>query len=64
MIRISICCVALVSAFGFNAYAQNQLPVVASPIENFTVYAGAPARSIDLRAVIQDKDQSPVVRMN
>jgi cyclophilin family peptidyl-prolyl cis-trans isomerase len=64
MIRISLWLAAAATFVAANALAQNQLPVVVSPIGNFTVYAGAPARSIDLRGVIQDADQSPVVRLN
>ena len=64
MNRISLGLVAAASAFAVTAVAQNQSPLVSSPIQNFTVYAGAPARSIDLTSVMQDADQSPVVRMN
>ena len=64
MNRISLWLVAAASAFAVTAVAQNQPPVVGTPIQNFTVYAGAPARSIDLTSVMQDADQSPVVRMN
>ena len=61
MNRISL--VALLSAFAVNASAQNQDPVVVSPITNITVYAGAPVRSIDLTAAMRDADVSPVVRL-
>lgn len=65
MNRISLSCVAAVlSALAINVSAQNQNPVVVSPVQNFTVYAGAPARSLDLTAVMQDADLSPVVRLN
>ncbi|CAA9257228.1 MAG: hypothetical protein AVDCRST_MAG42-2538 [uncultured Chthoniobacterales bacterium] len=63
MNRISLCFAAGLSLFAINVSAQNQNPVVVSPIENFTVYANAPARSIDLTTVMQDADLSPVVRL-
>lgn len=63
MNRISVCCAAVLSGFALNAAAQNQQPVVVSPIDNVTLYAGAPARSIDLTTAIQDADLSPVVRL-
>ncbi|HSH39713.1 MAG TPA: peptidylprolyl isomerase [Chthoniobacterales bacterium] len=64
MNRIFLCIAALLPALAINGSAQNQNPVVVSPIGNVTVYAGAPARTIDLTAVVQDADRSPVVRMN
>ena len=63
MHRISLWCLAAASVFTASAFAQNQSPTVVSPIQNFTVYAGAPARSLDLAAVMQDADLSTVVRM-
>ena len=38
-------------------------PVVTNPIADFTVYAGAPARSIDLATAFADPDVSNAVRM-
>ena len=63
MKRISFCLLALVAMSGFNASAQNQNPVVTSPLADVTVYAGAPARSIDLTGAMQDTDVSTVVRL-
>src|SRR5256885_14877205 len=55
---------ALISAgFTLSAVAQNVPPVVSSQIANFTEYAGAPARSIDLAPAFSDPDVSNAVRM-
>jgi len=45
------------------AEAQNMPPIVSSQIADFTEYAGAPARSIDLTTVFSDPDASAAVRM-
>ena len=45
------------------AVAQNAPPVVASPIGDFTEYAGAPFRSIELSTVFSDPDASNAVRL-
>jgi cyclophilin family peptidyl-prolyl cis-trans isomerase len=45
------------------AVAQNAPPVVASPIADFTEYAGAPFRSIELSSVFSDPDASNAVRL-
>ncbi|MFL6589759.1 MAG: peptidylprolyl isomerase [Chthoniobacterales bacterium] len=42
---------------------QNVAPVVTSQIADFTEYAGAPARSIDLTTAFSDPDVSNAVRM-
>ena len=65
MKRLSFCIALLaLGCMTISAFAQNQNPVVASPISSLTLYGGAPPRSIDLQPVIQDADLSPVVRMN
>jgi cyclophilin family peptidyl-prolyl cis-trans isomerase len=46
-----------------SARAQNVPPVVASQIADFTEYAGAPARSIDLAPDFSDPDVSKAVRL-
>ena len=46
----------------FSVSAQNAPPVVASPIGDFTEYAGAPFRSIELSSVFSDPDASNAVR--
>lgn len=43
--------------------AQNTPPVVTGQIADFTEYAGAPARSIDLTTAFSDSDASAAVRM-
>jgi cyclophilin family peptidyl-prolyl cis-trans isomerase len=50
-------------AFTLSASAQNMPPVVTGQIANFTEYAGAPARSIDLASAFSDPDVSNAVRM-
>ena len=51
------------AAFAFSASAQNTPPVVVAQILDFTEYAGAPARSIDLAPDFSDPDVSNAVRM-
>src|SRR4030095_11847082 len=51
------CCFATTSA-------QNVAPVVTTAIAPFTVYAGAPARSIDLTTAFADPDASNAVQLN
>ena len=63
MNRISYCTAAVLALLATNASAQNLNPVVATPLPDITVYAGAPARSIDLSGPIRDADQSPIVRL-
>ena len=53
---------AIVSA-ALGANAQNTGPIVTSQIANFTQYAGAPSRSIDLSTAFADSDVSAAVRM-
>src|ERR1041385_5308372 len=45
------------------AVAQNAPPVVTRPIGDFTEYAGAPFRSIELLSVFSDPDASNAVRL-
>src|SRR5437773_1167343 len=51
-------------AVSLTASAQNAAPVVKTPIAPFTVYAGAPARSIDLTTAFADPDASNAVQLN
>jgi peptidyl-prolyl cis-trans isomerase A (cyclophilin A) len=50
-------------AFVLTAAAQNTPPVVTSQIADFTEYAGAPQRSIDLSTAFADSDVSAAVRL-
>jgi peptidyl-prolyl cis-trans isomerase A (cyclophilin A) len=54
---------AALLAFAFTATAQNTPPVVTNQIADFTEYAGAPARSIDLSPAFTDPDVSAAVRL-
>src|ERR1044071_5367948 len=60
-IHLSISVALLVSAPA--AIAQNAPPIVTNQIEDFTEYAGAPARSIDLTSAFADQDVSAAVRL-
>ena len=51
-------------AISITASAQNVAPVVTTPIAPFTVYSGAPARSIDLTTAFADPDASNAVQLN
>lgn len=51
-------------AFALQAAAQNTPPVVTNQIADFTSYAGAAARSIDVSTAFADPDVSTVVRLN
>jgi cyclophilin family peptidyl-prolyl cis-trans isomerase len=62
MIRFAILPTFGLVAFAFTAVAQN-VPPISSQIANFTEYAGAPARTIDLATVFSDPDVSNAVRM-
>ena len=46
-----------------TASAQNVAPVVTTPIAPFTVFAGAPARSIDLATAFSNPDASNAVQL-
>ena len=63
MNRFPLLLAAVFGAFTLPAFAQNVPPTVTSPIADFTVYAGTPARSIDLTTVMADPDASNAVRM-
>jgi cyclophilin family peptidyl-prolyl cis-trans isomerase len=63
MNRTSILFAFVFGASVFSATAQNVSPIVASPIADFTSYAGAPPKSIDLTASFSDPDVSNAVRM-
>ena len=54
---------ATLLAFVLQAAAQNTPPVVTNQIADFTEYAGAAQRSIDLTTAFADPDASAVVRM-
>ena len=60
-IHLSISAALLVSAPA--AIAQNAPPIVTNQIADFTEYAGAPARSIDLTSAFADQDVSAAVRL-
>jgi hypothetical protein len=51
-------------AISVTASAQNVAPVVTTPIAPFTVFAGAPARSIDLTTAFADPDASNAVQLS
>src|SRR5438067_2744219 len=61
LIRISISAAFFASTF--TAFTQNTPPVVTSQIADFTEYAAAPARSLDLTTAFADSDVSAAVRM-
>lgn len=63
MNRITLLLAAALGASTLPALAQNVPPTVSNPIADFTVYAAAPARSIDLATVFADPDVSNAVRM-
>ena len=54
---------AILLAFALQAAAQNTPPVVTSQIADFTEYAGAAQRSIDLTTAFADSDVSAAVRV-
>jgi cyclophilin family peptidyl-prolyl cis-trans isomerase len=60
-IRLSISAALLASTM--TALAQNTPPAVTSQIADFTEYAGAPARSLDLTTAFADSDVSAAVRV-
>jgi len=63
MIRTHLSISVALLAFALTAAAQNTPPVVTSQIADFTEYAGAPARSIDLTTAFADSDVSAAVRL-
>ncbi|HZE57915.1 MAG TPA: peptidylprolyl isomerase [Chthoniobacterales bacterium] len=63
MNRLPLLAALMSAGFTLSAVAQNVPPVVSSQIANFTEYAGAPARSIDLAPAFSDPDVSNAVRM-
>jgi hypothetical protein len=50
-------------AISVTASAQNVAPVITTPIAPFTVFAGPPARSIDLTTAFSDPDASNAVQL-
>src|ERR1700674_2504822 len=63
MNRIHLSISTLLLASALTALAQNTPPVVSRQIADFTEYAGAPARSLDLTTAFADSDVSAAVRM-
>lgn len=63
MKRIYLSIPAALLLFALRAPAQNIPPVVTNPIANFTVYAAAPQRSIDLTTAFADPDVSAAARL-
>ena len=65
MNRIKLLLTGALGAFALSVSAQNVPPVVTAggQIADFTVYAGAPARSIDLAPDFSDPDVSNAVRL-
>ena len=63
MNRTHLAIAAAILGATLGASAQNTPPVVTSQIADFTEYAGAPARSIDLTTAFADSDVSAAVRM-
>ena len=63
MNRLPLLAALLSAGFTLSAVAQNAPPVVSSQIANFTEYAGAPPRSIDLAPAFSDPDVSNAVRL-
>jgi len=63
MNRIYLSLTVAFLAFALPAAAQNTPPVVTNPIANYTQYAGAAARSIDLTTAFADSDVSAAVRL-
>src|SRR5437016_14091747 len=61
LIRLSISTLLLASAL--TALAQNTPPVVTSQIADFTEYASAPARSLDLTTAFADSDVTVAVQI-
>jgi cyclophilin family peptidyl-prolyl cis-trans isomerase len=55
---------AVLLAVAQQATAQNTPPVVTNQIANYTQYAGAPARSIDLTTAFADSDVTAGVRLD
>src|SRR5438270_7936039 len=51
-------------ALSVTASAQNLPPMFTTPIAAFTIFAGAPARSIDLTAAFADPDASNAVQLS
>src|SRR5467141_2631651 len=63
MNRIRLLLAGALGAFTLSVAAQNVPPVVTNQIADFTEYAGAPARSIDLAPDFSDPDVSNAVRL-
>lgn len=63
MNRIHLSIFVALLAFALTAVAQNTPPVVTNQIADFTEYAGAAQRSIDLTTAFADSDVSAAVRL-
>ncbi len=64
MTRNLLLAISYCFAISVTATAQNVSPLVTTPIAPFTVYAGAPARSIDLATAFADPDASNAVQLS
>jgi cyclophilin family peptidyl-prolyl cis-trans isomerase len=64
MKRIPLLIFLLLRVIAITGAAQNTPPVVTAQIDDFTEYAGAAARSIDLTTAFADSDVSAAVRLN
>ncbi|MDQ6809227.1 MAG: peptidylprolyl isomerase [Verrucomicrobiota bacterium] len=62
MNRFSLLLLASSAAICSSVFADNQ-PPVANQVSDFTAYAGAPARNIDLLTAFTDPDATSAVRM-
>jgi cyclophilin family peptidyl-prolyl cis-trans isomerase len=63
MNRTYLSILAALPAFASLAPAQNTPPIVTNQIADFTEYAGAPQRSIDLTTAFADSDVSTAIRL-
>ena len=63
MNRFPLLLAAALAQFSLSIRAQNIPPVVSTQIADFTEYAGAPARSIELRTAFSDPDASTAVHL-
>jgi cyclophilin family peptidyl-prolyl cis-trans isomerase len=63
MHRFSLLLAAALGAFTISVSAQTVSPAVANQIDDFTIYAGGPARSIDVATAFPDPGVTDAVRM-
>ncbi|HEV2804916.1 MAG TPA: peptidylprolyl isomerase [Chthoniobacterales bacterium] len=62
MNRLTLLLAAALGASALSVFAQNVPPTVTTQIADFTEYAGAPARSIDMSNLFSDPDVSDAIR--